>query len=115
MLESDAKARLQFLARVVKGEQSNLNKTDRRLFSTPFTAERAASLDQDDPLAERVDAFVARFSRLQETLGDKLQPALLAALGENRPTLVDGWIRLKNSAGSTPARIGRRFASFATR
>lgn len=100
MLGTDPKARLQFLARVVKGEEANLSKTDRRLFARPLTAEVAASLKQDDQLAERVDAFVARFSRLQDTLGDKLLPALLVALGENRLTLVDrldqaeklGWI-----------------------
>jgi hypothetical protein len=99
-LDSDVQARLQFLARVVKGEQVNLNKTDRKLFIEPFSAERAASLDQDDLLAECVDAFVARFSRLQDTLGDKLLPVLLVALGESKPTLVDrldmaerlGWI-----------------------
>ena len=96
----EARERLQFLARVVESEQANLSKTDRRLFPRPFTTEFALSLKQDEQLAERVDAFVARFSRLQDTLGDKLLPALLTALGENRPTLVDrldqaeklGWI-----------------------
>ena len=100
-LDTDAKARLQFLARVVQGERTNLGKTSQRLFSEPFSAQRAASLEHDEQLAERVDAFVARFSRLQDTLGDKLLPALLTALGENRSTLVDrldqaeklGWIR----------------------
>ena len=38
---------------------------------------------------ERVDAFVARFGRLQDTLGDKLLPALLAALGERPAALID--------------------------
>lgn len=31
------------------------------------------------------DAFVARFSRLQDTLGDKLLPALLKVLDGRRP------------------------------
>ena len=30
----------------------------------------------------KVEAFVSRFCRLQDTLGDKLLPALLKALGE---------------------------------
>jgi uncharacterized protein with HEPN domain len=100
MRGTDVKSRLQFLARVVTGEQVNLSKTDQKLFIEPFSAERAVILDQDEQLAERVDAFVARFSRLQDTLGDKLLPALLTVLGESRPTLVDrldmaeklGWI-----------------------
>ena len=33
-------------------------------------------------LSERLDAFVARFARLQDSLGDKLLPALLRALAE---------------------------------
>ena len=33
-------------------------------------------------LSERLDAFVARFARLQDSLGDKLLPALLVALDE---------------------------------
>ena len=43
--------------------------------------------DIDD--AERVEAFVARFSRLQDTLGDKLLPALLLALGEPVGAVID--------------------------
>lgn len=92
--------RLAFLVRVVNGERRNLKATDERLFAEPFTAQKAGLLEEDSELAERVDAFVARFSRLQDTLGDKLLPALLAAVGEERRTLVDrldvaeklGWI-----------------------
>jgi len=94
------KQRLQFLARVVRGECKNLQATDARLFAEPFTPERAGRLDEDQVLSERVDAFVARFSRLQDTLGDKLLAVLLEALGEERTVLIDrldkaeklGWI-----------------------
>ena len=93
--------RLQFLARVIKGESSNLQATNSRLFAQPFTTETAKRLDEDQELSERVDAFVARFSRLQDTLGDKLLPELLEALGEERAILIDrldkaeklGWIQ----------------------
>jgi uncharacterized protein with HEPN domain len=81
--------RLEFLARVVAGECRNLKATDGRLFSGPFTADKAHALDDDVELSERADAFVSRFSRLQDTLGDKLLPELLQALGESRATLVD--------------------------
>ncbi|MDZ7841329.1 MAG: hypothetical protein U5R46_11005 [Gammaproteobacteria bacterium] len=98
---SNHRQRLQFLARVSEGEARNLQATNERLFAQPFTAQTAERLDQNQDLAERVDAFVARFSRLQDTLGDKLLPALLEALGEERAMLIDrldkaeklGWIQ----------------------
>ncbi|MCK9532900.1 MAG: hypothetical protein M0R77_20695 [Gammaproteobacteria bacterium] len=88
-LDSKLRLRLQFLARVVRRECKHLNTTDQRLFSEPFTAQRVAGLETDPDLAERVEAFVARFARLQDTLGDKLLPALLAALGETPGAVVD--------------------------
>jgi hypothetical protein len=99
-LAAGDRERLAFLVRVVDGECRNLKSTDGRLFDEPFTPARASTLSEDAALAERVDAFVARFSRLQDTLGDKLLPVLLAAVGEDRRTLVDrldqaerlGWI-----------------------
>jgi len=36
----------------------------------------------DEALAERLDAFVARFARVQDTAGDKLLPVLLQRVGE---------------------------------
>ena len=74
--------RLQALAETVRLEAGHLAATDARLFSAPFTAERAALLVADIDLGERVDAFVARFGRLQDTLADKLLPALLRQLAE---------------------------------
>lgn len=93
--------RLRFLARVVEKEARHLRDTDRRLFALPFDAIRAASLDDDADLAERVEAFVGRFGRLQDTLADKLLPALLIALGESPGAQIDNldraerleWIR----------------------
>lgn len=88
-LPASTQARLRFLIRVVTKEARSLETTNKRLFTEPFTTERAASLDADPELAERVDAFVARFGRLQDTLGDKLLPALLAALGERPMPVID--------------------------
>lgn len=81
--------RLRFLTRVVSKEAQHLAATSERLFTTPFTPERVAALDHDPELAERVDAFVSRFGRLQDTLGDKLLPTLLSALGENPAPKID--------------------------
>lgn len=81
--------RLRFLLETVALESEHLQGTDQRLFSLPFTAERAAALREDVLLAERLDAFAARFSRLQDTLADKLLPALLARLGEPVGSVLD--------------------------
>lgn len=67
--------------------------TDARLFALPFDAARAASLESDIDLAERVDAFVARFGRLQDTVGDKLLPRLLAELAEPVGPAIDNLAR----------------------
>ncbi len=81
--------RLQFLVRVTRKECLHLSSTVARLFSEPFTVARARQLDVDADLSERVEAFVGRFSRLQDTVGDKMLPALLAALGEQPGAVID--------------------------
>ncbi len=75
-------ARLQFLVRVARKESKHLQSTDSRLFTEYFGPDRAKSLDEDADLAERVEAFVGRFGRLQDMLADKMLPSLLSALGE---------------------------------
>ena len=82
-------ARLDFLARVVAKECEHLMNTDNRLFEQPFTTELAIQIGSDPILAERLDAFVSRFGRLQDTVGDKLLPALLKALAENPGPAID--------------------------
>lgn len=97
----DTYNRLRFLARVVQREWRHLQRTDRRIFDTVFTIERAKQLDEDPDLAERVEAFVSRFGRLQDTVGNKLLPALLSALGEPVVAVIDnldraerlGWLQ----------------------
>ena len=82
-LPEAARLRLQFLCRVVERETRYLQQTTQRLFTDAFTAQAVAQLESDPDRAERVEAFVGRFGRLQDTLGDKLIPAVLAALGEH--------------------------------
>lgn len=96
-LPESTQARLQHLARVVIREMAHLDTTNRRLFATPFTIDKAVSLNQDVELAERVDAFVTRFGRLQDTLGDKLLPQLLGALGEPISVAIDNLNRAEKN------------------
>ncbi len=64
-------ARLEFLVRVTDKECQHLQGTDGRLFGHLFTIEEAKKIELDPILAERLDAFVSRFGRLQDTVGDK--------------------------------------------
>ncbi len=88
-ISADKLSRLQFLTRVVQKEIVHLNLTDQRLFVEPFSTNKAKMLETDVNLAERVDAFVARFGRLQDTVGDKLLPRYLDAVGEKTGASVD--------------------------
>ena len=81
--------RLKFLVRVVRKECQHLATTNQRLFGGMFTLEQASRLEEDPDLAERVEAFVGRFGRLQDTVGDKLLPLLLVALGEKLAAVID--------------------------
>ncbi|MDN5869903.1 MAG: hypothetical protein L0H73_04175 [Nitrococcus sp.] len=83
------KHRFEFLVRVIRREREHLARTDARLFVEPFIAQRAQRLDEHIDEAERVDAFVSRFGRLQDTLGDKLLPVYLEALGEKAGGVID--------------------------
>jgi hypothetical protein len=92
--------RLAFLCRITQKEILHLQDTDRRLFEDLFTVEAAKQIETDPILAERLDAFVSRFGRLQDNLGDKFLPQLLLALAEKPGAAIDnldraerlGWI-----------------------
>jgi len=81
--------RLRFLIRVVQKELKHLKYSQSQVFDLPFTPARAALLEHDPVLAEKVEAFSSRFCRLQDTLGDKLLPAWLRLLGERLGSVID--------------------------
>jgi hypothetical protein len=68
-------ARIHRILALCRKDAAALERVIARLFSTPATGDRLAALDTDENLAERVDAFAARFGRLQDALSDKLLPA----------------------------------------
>ena len=98
---SAAVERLKFLHKVVSREAKHLQTTDARLFAAPLNLELVQQLEYNEELAERVEAFVSRFGRLQDTIGDKLLPQLLIFLGEKAGAAIDnfdraerlGWIK----------------------
>lgn len=92
--------RLRRLARVVEREARHLAHTAARLSRERLDAARLSRVEEEPDLAERIDAFTARLGRLQDTLGGRLLPALLRALGEPVGPTIDnldraerfGWI-----------------------
>ena len=88
-LNAALQLRLQFLCRVAEKESRYLQETDARLFATPLSAESLQHIADDSLLAERLDAFVSRFGRLQDTLADKLLPTLLDAMAEQKGEVIE--------------------------
>ncbi|XGA79237.1 hypothetical protein OR573_12090 [Halomonas sp. CH40] len=81
-LEPHVQSRLEFLLRVVSKEIMHLQYADQQIFGNSLQLSDIETLDQKPELALKLEAFASRFCRLQDTLGDKLLPALLRALGE---------------------------------
>ena len=77
------------LLEIVRREGDLLRKTDARLFKEPLDSAWADRLLTDEDLAERLDAFVSRFGRMQDTIGDKLVPSLLRLLTEKPGSVLD--------------------------
>lgn len=80
--------RLKFLKRVTIKEIEHLEYAALTVFEKPFTIDIVRSLDDNKAFAMDVEAFISRFCRLQDTLGDKLLPSLLKALGEPEKALL---------------------------
>jgi hypothetical protein len=87
----DPQALAEFSAswRVVRKEAALLVRTSDRLFAEDIDLPWVLALAQDDERGERVEAFAARYSRLQDTLGERLFPRLLALVGQEGRTLID--------------------------
>jgi len=83
------KKRFVSLLEIVRREGELLLRTDVRLFTSTIDANWVRQLGYDDDLAERLDAFVSRFGRMQDALGDKLLPSLLRLLAEKTGSALD--------------------------
>ena len=91
MIAYDPEALPEFAAtwRVVRKESALLKRTSDRLFAETIDMPWVLNLARDDERSERVEAFAARYSRLQDTLGDRLFPRLLALVGQQGKSLID--------------------------
>ena len=74
---------------LARKEAAYLEYTHRTLFAMPIDAVWVQQLAAQAELAEKVEAFVSRFGRLQDHLGEKLIPRFAALLGESPKSLLD--------------------------
>lgn len=74
---------------VVVREARHLEWSRARLFEQNIDAAWAERLADQPELAERVEAFVSRYGRLQDTFGEKLLPRWLTALAERPGSLIE--------------------------
>lgn len=67
---------------IVRREAQHLQYSHQRLFAQPIDADWVRSLESAPELAERMEAFISRYGRMQDTIADKLLPRWLMALAE---------------------------------
>lgn len=70
-------------------EVAHLAYTHRTLFAQPIDLQWVQALATREDLAEKIDAFVGRFGRLQDQIGEKLIPRFVALLGSAPKSLLD--------------------------
>ena len=89
----DGQFMLAQLVRLVKKEADYLGRTTVRLRSQNIDLAWVKSLEDNDGRSEMLDAFVSRYSRLQDSLGDKLLRAMLIANLEKTGSQLDNLLR----------------------
>ncbi len=81
------------LVKVTQKEARYLTRTANRLNELNINLSWVESLDNNDLHSEMLDAFVSRYGRLQDTLGDKLLPAMLRGSLEKTGSQLDNLLR----------------------
>jgi hypothetical protein len=81
------------LIRVTEKEARYLGRTADRLRALTIDLQWIELLDDNDEHSEMLDAFVSRYGRLQDMLGDKLLPAMLRASLEKTGSQLDNLFR----------------------
>lgn len=84
---------LKQLIRITQKEAMYLVRTAERIKQQSPDIDWVGSLEHSDDRGEMLDAFVLRYGRLQDTLGDKLLPQLLRANLEKTGTQLDNLLR----------------------
>lgn len=74
---------------LARKETAHLLYSHRTLFAQPIDTVWVQQLNTREDLAEKVEAYVSRFGRLQDHLGEKLIPRFAALLGETPKSMLD--------------------------
>lgn len=74
---------------LARKEAEHLRYSQSTLFALPIDLAWVQDLARQPALAEKVEAFVSRFARLQDHLVEKLLPRYAALVGESPKTLID--------------------------
>lgn len=74
---------------LARKKAGHLRYSQTTLFALPIDLAWVQNLGDKPELAEKVEAFVSRFGRLQDHLGEILLPRMAALVGENSKTLLD--------------------------
>ena len=74
---------------LAKKEAEHLAYTHRTLFSQAIDLDWVRSLAVREELSEKIDAFVGRFGRLQDHIGEKLLPRFCLLSREQKKSLLD--------------------------
>ncbi|CAK0775427.1 conserved hypothetical protein [Gammaproteobacteria bacterium] len=90
-------------------ELSHLRYTHTTLYAEPIDLNWVSLLSKREDLSEKIDAFMGRFGRLQDHLGEKLLPAFARLVGGQPKSLLDvltfsermGWIESAEEFVST--------------
>lgn len=78
-----------FALALAEREASHLAFTRSTLFAQHIDLDWVKSIESNETLAEKIDAFVSRFGRLQDHIGEKLLPRFARLLGEPVRSLLD--------------------------
>lgn len=74
---------------LVRHEGKHLAYSLGRVFSQPVNGAWVRALEQYPEQAERLEAFVSRYGRMQDTIGEKLLPRWLLALAETPGSAIE--------------------------
>lgn len=78
-----------FALELAEREAAHLAYTQQSLFAERIDLAWVKNLVTRQDLAEKIDAFVARFGRLQDHIGEKLIPRFAQLMGERPKSLLD--------------------------
>ncbi|TXL19514.1 hypothetical protein BMR06_09700 [Methylococcaceae bacterium HT5] len=98
-LEQDRWFIVKQLLLLTEKEVKHLRMTSDRIKALDPNLQWIETLENNIEYSEMLDAFVSRFGRLQDTLGDELLPAILRVSLEPSGSQLDNLLRAEKLAG----------------